>query len=235
MSSSKLLSDSLAEFIDGHVDTVQSGSDPLYSDSAVQRLSRLTRSAETRSGLIIQRAIVESLRRGPQYTVLAPRAFPVTHESKRQLDVHEIGFCLGGVHLPLTEPISVTEIDLILIRHRDRSAGVYEIRRANGRLGYKASKHTLLKLAGSQMLLRAWIQREHGIVVDRTTSHLLLWFGNREDADANFPPEMLLTRDDIDAHFGMSLRETVDAANEHYGRRIDEAVASVIRSVKEQP
>ena len=235
MPSSKLLSDSLAEFIDGHVETVQAGSDPLYSDSAVQQLSHLTRSAETRSGLIIQRAIVEGLRRGPQYTVLAPRSFPVTLESKRELDVHEIAFCLSGVHLPVSVQIGVTEIDLILIRHRDRSAGIYEIRRANGRLGYRASKATLLKLAGAQMLARAWIQREYGIVVDRTTSHLLLYFGNREDADATFPPEMLLTRDDIDAHFGMSLREIVDAANEHYGRRIDEAIAKVLRPAKEEP
>lgn len=234
MSSSKLLSDSLTDFIDGHVDTVQSGNDPLYSDSAVQRLSRLTRSAETRSGLIIQRAIVESLKRGPQYTVLTPRSFPVTRESKRQPDVYDIGVCLSGVHLPLTEQIGMTEIDLILIRHRDRSAGVYEIRRANGRLGYRASKATLLKLAGAQMLLRAWIQREYGIVVDKTTSHLLLYFGNREDAECNFPPEMLLTRDDMDAHFGMSLRETVEAANEHYGRKIDEAVASVIKTAKSE-
>ncbi len=157
----------------------------------------------------------------------------MTREAKRQLDVHEIGYCLNGVHLPLTEQIGVTEIDLVVIRHRDRSAGVYEIRRANGRLGYRASKTTLLKLASAQMLLRAWIQREHGIVVDRTTSHLLLYFGNREDADANFPPEMVLTRDDMDAHFGMSLRETVEAANDHYGRRIDEAVAGLIKSAKE--
>jgi hypothetical protein len=84
VSNSKVLTDSLAKFIDGHVDNVHASSDPLYSDSAVQRLSRLTRSAETRSSLILQRA-----------------------------------------------------------------AGVYEIRRAAGKLGYRASKATLLKLAGA--------------------------------------------------------------------------------------
>jgi hypothetical protein len=47
MSSLKILSDSQAEFIDGQVGTVQAGGDSFYSDSSVQRLSRLTRSADT--------------------------------------------------------------------------------------------------------------------------------------------------------------------------------------------
>ena len=229
----KVLPETLRNFIDGHVENVSGGSDPLYSDDAVKHLTRLTRSSETRAGLILQRSIVEGLRRGAEYTVLTPRAFPVCAEPKQQLFAHDIDFVLGALHLPVTKAVSTTEIDLIAIRHRDRSAAVYEIRRANGRLGWKATRDALLKLASAKMLLRDWILRECGIVVDNTAAYLVAYFGNLDDVQAVFPPQMVLTRDNLDQHFGLPVRELVDAANELYGRHVDQAVAKVVKSMKE--
>jgi hypothetical protein len=162
------VSPSLAAFVDSQIESGGNSNgapDPLYPNPDHQRISRLARSAETRSGLVLQRALFETLKQNPELAVLNPRTFPVTREVLRELDLHTIEFCRGGVHLPISENIKCsTELDIVTIRHRDRLATVYEVRRGSGGLGYRAMRETLRKLVGAQMLLRDYIHRELGVI-----------------------------------------------------------------------
>jgi hypothetical protein len=208
--------------------------DPLYRDRNHQRISRLTRSAETRNGLVLQRALLEGLRQDPSLSVLYPRTFPLTREVARELDVHDIAYCLSGVHLPISDITQVAELDIVTVNHRQRLATVYEIRRASGRLGYRAMRSTLRKLASAQMLLREFIHRELGIWVDQTASYLIAYFSSgHKDVDSGFPPGMVLSKDDLDAHFGFQVTNLIDAASSLHGQRVAEQLVGLVDSMRD--
>jgi hypothetical protein len=231
--------ESLRAFVESQVAAAgasETVGDPLYRDPNHQRISRLTRSAETRSGLVLQRALFEGLRQNPSLSVLNPRTFPLTREVARELDVHDIDYCLSGVHLPISEITQVAELDIVTVNHRQRLGTVYEIRRASGRLGYRVMRSTLRKLASAQMLLRGFIHRELGIWVDQTSSYLIAYFSSgRKDLDPGFPDGMVLTKGDLDAHFGFQVTGLIDAANSLHGQRVAAQLVELVDSMQEQP
>jgi hypothetical protein len=230
--------ESLRAFVESQVadaGALDNSGDPLYRDPNHQRISRLTRSAETRNGLVLQRALLEGLRQNPSLSVLNPRTFPITREANRELDVHDIDYCLSGVHLPISQIAQVAEIEIVTVNHQQRLATVYEIRRASGRMGYRASRLTLRKLASAQMLVRAFIHRELGVWVDEASSYLIAYFSSaNRDVDAGFPERMLLTKGDLDAHFGFQVTGLIDAANSLHGERIAAQIVKLVDSMTGQ-
>ena len=218
-----------------HAGSPDSAGDPLYRDPNHQKISRLTRSAETRSGFVLQRALLEGLRQNPSLSIINPRTFPITREVLRELDVHDIDYCLSGVHLPISEIAQVAELDIVTVNHRQSLATVYEIRRASGRLGYRAMRATLRKLASAQMLLRAFIHREFGIWVNQTSSYLVAYFSSgNKDLDPGFPDGMVLTKGDLDAHFGFQVTGLIDAANSLHGQRVAAQLVELVDSMQER-
>jgi hypothetical protein len=232
MSKRETIAESLQSFIrdQSAFDEAIPGTDPLYADPEIRTLARLTRSAETRSGKIIERAIIEKLLGSAEYTVLAPTTYPVTQEPVRQLDVSDISLCLSGLHLSVTENLEgTTEIDFIAISQRTRTATVYEVRRANGRLGYRASRNTLLKLA--RMALRDWVKCELGFWVDETPAFIIMYCQISGAAIDPLPRVMVLTKDDLDGHFNLPMRALVEAATASRGRHVDATMARIVQAI----
>jgi hypothetical protein len=212
------------------------GADPLYADPTHQKISKFTRSAETRSGLVLQRALFEGLQQNPELSVLNPRNFPMTREALRELDIHDADFCCQGIHLPISKNVaSVVELDIVAVRHRDNTATVYELRRGSGGLGNGATGATLRKLVAAQMLLRDYVHRELGLWVDRTSSHLIVYFPKPKDIDPGFPAGMLLKRNDLDEHFGFQITAVVDAASSFHGKQVSQQLDGILREAGLDP
>jgi hypothetical protein len=212
------------------------GADPLYADPTHQKISSFTRSAETRSGFVLQRALFEGLQQTAELSVLNPHNFPMTHEALRELDIHDVDFCRQGIHLPISKHVAhAAELDIVTVRHRDNTATVYELRRGSGRLGYRAMRSTLRKLVGAQMLLRDYVHRELGFWVDRTSAHLIVYFSRPKDIDPGFPAGMLLKRDDLDEHFGLQITAVVDEANSLHGKKVSREFDNLLRAAGVDP
>ncbi len=209
------------------------GTDPLYADAEVKNLAKLTRSAETRAGHVIERAIVETLRASPEYTVLEPaNLFPESAEALRLLDVLDLKTCMSDLHLPPGTRVRGIELDLIAINHRRRTAAVYEIRRASGKIGYSASRDMLRKLVAAKMILRHFVHESLGIWPDRTEAYSVMWYQPSPGRSEPLPREMILTRDDVDAHFGLGVREVVEAATAMHSRSVQAEVARLVKDIK---
>lgn len=180
------------------------------------RQNSLLGSAQKRHGFIIERAILETLKRYSHYEVWDDPRFQISEVADHLVS--------ASIDMP-TDLIETTtnypsvgartlQVDLLAYNKNDKTLRSYEIKRGNGLHDAGKRRSILRDLLCTQLLLKSYGQ-SRGLDVSEARSHIIFYYG-----DCSIKKPFSLTRDELDEHFGVNVRDIVEAVNEEFRRRL---------------
>jgi hypothetical protein len=180
------------------------------------RQNSLLGSAQKRHGFIIERAILETLRRYSQFEVWDDPKFQVSEVADHLVSA-SIDTPTNLIETTTGYPTKgsrALQVDLVVYNKIEKTLRSYEIKRGNGLHDAGKRRSILRDLLCTQVLLKSYGQAR-GLDVNEARSFIIFYYG-----DCSIKKPFSLTRDELDEHFGVSVREIVEAVNDEYRKRL---------------
>ncbi len=206
----------LRPFVDGMIERLASTrfrEDPI-AGRKYSRATSIISSAYKRHGKILERALLEALKDRASFQVWQEDAFKLSHESLKQLRIHDrVEKCLT-IDLPYGECERTTLIDVVVFDEREGTLRSYNVKRGNG--SYDAGKRRAIlgELLRTNMLLRDY-GRKAGFEPTVAEARIIFYYGLR-----SIPEPMSLIGNELDEHFGFHVRESIEAVNSYFTDRL---------------
>lgn len=171
-------------------------------------------SAYKRHGQIIEAALLECLKDCARLRVWREDEFKLSHESSRQLRLHEGLERYVSVELEYGDHERTIPIDIIAF---DSSASIltaYNVKRGNG--SYDGGKRKLIRdnLLRTQMLLKDY-GRKLGIEAQEARVRIIFYYGV-----LSLPRPLALAGAELDAHFAFPVMQSIEEVNTSFRERL---------------
>lgn len=190
--------------------------DPLAGKKYSKIVSVLS-SAYKRHGFILERAILEAVKRNSDLVVWEDPNFRVSNPADHNVD--------GIIHQPeeafLTElPYGAShrtlQVDLIVFNKKSKHIASYEIKRGNGLHDAGKKRSILRDLLCQQVLLKSYAKSK-GYMAKTAHVHIIFYYGQ-----CSIKKPFSLVADELDLHFGWPVIEAVETVNEAFKKRLNE-------------
>ncbi len=172
-------------------------------------------SAYKRHGFIIERAILEQLKRNPNFEAWDDRAFQVTPAADHIVD-SAIGHPeeVFGSETVYRDGHRTLQVDAIVYDTKSRRIRAYEIKRGSGKHDAGKRRSILRDLLCLQILLRSYGQ-SRGLEAVEASAHIIFYYGQ-----CSIHKPFSLTKDELDEHFGWPVLEPVERVNALFKERL---------------
>ncbi|WP_026987049.1 hypothetical protein [Fodinicurvata fenggangensis] len=178
------------------------------------RATSIISSAYKRHGQLLGTAIIERLHDSERLSVWEEEAFKLSHESLKQLQVHDrIEKCLK-ISLPYGDEERAIPLDCVVFDRDSKTLRSYNIKRGNG--SYDAGKKRIItgELLRTNMLLKSYGETL-GLDPDFAEAKIVFYYGVR-----SIPKPLSLVGEDLNDHFEFSVVDAVERVNLYFQERL---------------
>lgn len=202
----------LRPFIDGTIDRLRESAfreDPI-AGRKYSRATSIVSSAYKRHGQLLDKALIERLKDCSQFEVWREDDFKLSHESLRELRIHDrIERCLR-VQLEYGDRERTIPVDILVF---DKQTGVlksYNVKRGNG--SYDGGKRRIIQgdLLRTNMHLLDY-GKKTGLHPTAVHAHIIFYYGL-----LSIPKPLALAGTDLDGHFGFPVISAIEYVNEYF-------------------
>jgi hypothetical protein len=184
------------------------------------KITSVMSSAYKRHGMIIERAILESLKRYPHFKVWNDHAFQVSPA----VDAIVAGSIsepkkLIGTDYPYSPGTRSLQVDIIIFDERDRTIRAYEVKRGFGWHDSGKKRSMLRDVLCVQVLLKSH-GKEKGFDISNAFSRMIFYYGK-----CSIPKPFSLTGGELDDHFQCGIHAEVEDVNHYFRSRLFEILA----------
>ena len=152
--------------------------DPIVTPEQSRRAS-IVEAAYKRHGLVLETALLESLRDCERYQVWTEPHFLVSHAAEHvSTAATEEGCRLTELPYGDGEPLRELQLDVIAYDVRDKVIRSYELKRGHGHLDAGKTRQTSRNLNCTQMLLRTYGEARD-LQVARAEANIVFYYGVR--------------------------------------------------------
>jgi hypothetical protein len=214
-----MIDPAVARFIDQTVAGLQRRrflQDPILG-SKQSRLHSIFASVGKRHGLIIEKALRESLLKSPNYEVWSEPKFSVSRAAD-DATAQSVQRCLAtSMPYPITDAGRSLQLDVLAFDRNRNFLGSYEIKRGNGPNDSGKQRQIRRDLLATHVLLKSYgVSRQ--IPVEHARAYVVFYYGRGSlGKDA---AQLTLTGRQLDDHFRWSVRADIEAANNYYRDRL---------------
>jgi hypothetical protein len=187
------------------------------------RIASVMGSASIRHGNIIERTLLEHLRRRSELTVWADREFQVSRNAEdiagdalnnpASIDGNELSYCVGR---------KTVQVDLMVYHNEARTLRAYEVKRRFGSHDRRKRLQMLRDALCVQMLLKSY-GRSRNLDPLSVSSHIIFYYDN-----CSVHPPIGIKGSELDEHFGFPVREAVETVNARFGELFRARLFSMI-------
>jgi len=188
-------------------------SDPIAGPHFSKIVSVMS-SAYKRHGFIIERAILEQLKRNPAFEVWDDRAFQVTSTADHIVDSIARPEDVFGSETAYREGERTLQVDAIVYERESGRIRAYEVKRGAGLHDSGKRRSILRDLLCLQILLRSYGQ-SRGLQIGEASAHIVFYYGQ-----CSIKKPFSLTKDELDAHFGWPVAEAGGRVNARVKERL---------------
>ena len=183
---------------------------PMFS-----KITSLFSSAYKRHGMIIERAIFESLRQCDRFVVWSEEQFCITN-TVDHIVTTATPSKLIGTDYPYEDADAnrSLQVDLLAYQKSAKKLNSYEIKRGGGLHDAGKQRSMLRDTLCTQILLKSYGQ-QRGFEIHAAFSHVVFYYGR-----CSIPKPFAISGDELDEHFGWPIRAAVEKVNEFYQARL---------------
>lgn len=190
--------------------------DPLAGEKYSKIVSVLS-SAYKRHGFILERALLEAVKRNPDLEVWEDAQFKVSNAADHMVDsILENQDDAFSTEMPYGSCHRTLQVDLIAYNSVTKHVSSYEVKRGNGLHDAGKKRSILRDLLCQQVLLRSYAKSK-GFDAQTARVHIVFYYGQ-----CSIKKPFSLTQEELDDHFGWPVVEAVEAVNTAFRVRLEE-------------
>lgn len=178
------------------------------------RATSIMSSAYKRHGQILEAALLERLKDCARFQVWREDAFRLSHESLKQLHIHQRIEKCTRIELEYGECEKSIPIDMIVFDNESKALTSYNVKRGNGSYDGGKRRSILSDLLRTQMLLKDY-GRQRGISLSAAQSRVIFYYGL-----LSLPKPLAIAGDELDSHFSFPVFEAIEAVNDYFRQRL---------------
>ncbi len=188
--------------------------DPLAGGKYSKIVSMLS-SAYKRHGFILERAILEAVKRNPDLEIWDDFEFQVSNSADHMVDSilknHTDAF---HTEMPYGVGHRTLQVDLIAFNKVTGHVSSYEVKRGNGLHDAGKKRSILRDLLCQQVLMKSYANSQ-GFEAKTASVHIIFYYGQ-----CSIKKPFSLVRDELDDHFGCAVVEQVEKVNDAFKSRL---------------
>lgn len=179
------------------------------------KIASVISSAYKRHGFIIERAILEQLKKNPDFEAWDDRAFQVTSTADHIVDsaIGHPEHVFSSETAYLDGPRAL-QVDAIVYERKQRRIRAYEIKRGTGLHDAGKRRSILRDLLCLQILLKSY-GKSRGLKVRKASAHIIFYYGQ-----CSIGKPFSLTKDELDEHFEWPVVKAVEQVNARFKKRL---------------
>jgi len=179
------------------------------------KITSVMSSAYKRHGTILERAVLEALKKCPHFEVWNDDQFQVPSTVDHMVSgsiTH--GAKLIGTDYPYSKGERTLQVDAIVFNKNTGVLRAYEVKRGFGIHDSGKQRSMRRDILAVQVLLKNY-GKERGLDVKEAFSHIIFYYGQ-----CSIPKPFSLTGQELDEHFGFPIYASVEEVNKHYKERL---------------
>lgn len=189
--------------------------DPLAGEKYSKVVSVLS-SAYKRHGFILERAILEAVKKHPDLEVWDDFTFQVSNTADHMVDsIMQNHVDALNTEMPYGNGHRTLQVDLITFNKQTDHVSSYEVKRGNGLHDAGKKRSILRDLLCQQVLLKSYAQSK-GFPAKSASVHIVFYYGQ-----CSIKKPFSLVAEELDAHFGCSVLEPVETVNQVFRKKLE--------------